>query len=199
MEFKTIDLDASADLFELEKAKDIKIDGKPSATEWKKTHLATDFYSYVKKGRYYENVRVDDQPRFRIGIDDKYVYGLLTFTGFKNAEEDVAKLYIAKSIDDTPKEVAFSRITGKMLGEKVEGADFDFDNSKENCEFRIPREYFGIEGKETKLFCANFTRTITTTVKVRDNEEKVTETHFWRGNTYSDKNPLVYAKFTIPQ
>ncbi|MFA4986712.1 MAG: hypothetical protein WC712_09030 [Candidatus Brocadiia bacterium] len=199
-EFRKVDLESSADLLEIPKDPKITVDAKASASEWDKAPLITDFYLYVKRQQYFENVRCEDQPRFRLSADAKYVYCLFTFKG-GGPTADKATAYIAPSVDAEPVWVSIERMKGKVEASKssIEGIEVKMGSTKETIECKIPREFLGLESAELKGLYANFTRETTTTAKDPKTGKpvSVTETAYWRGNSISVKNPVVFAFFTF--
>ena len=202
MVFKTVDMGKSAGICELPRAKSIRIDAKADRAEWGKSYLASDFYAYVKKGRYYENVPALVQSRFRVTCDDENLYCLLNFQTVVPASADVATIYVARtSVDPKPVAVSFDRISGEVTCEKgTEGVEIKTDAQKRLIECRIPRKLLGIadvtdeKGKKVKLKSChmNFARTVTS-------DKKKKSVTYWRGNRYSVLNPIVYGQFKIAE
>ncbi|MCU0726632.1 MAG: hypothetical protein MUE73_12735 [Planctomycetes bacterium] len=191
MVFKTLDLGASADEFELPRLPTIKVDGAAGSAEWKKALLVSDFYTYEQNGRYFENVRASDQPRYRLAFDDNFLYAL--FSVRKGAAgEDTATLLVAKDPDSAPVALSFNLRTGEPKGDIDTGEIFGkLSTSKESFEVRIPRKLLGLDGPETTGFFVNFTRTADMP-DARGNPARVTS--YWRGNRFSERNPVVYAR-----
>ena len=186
--FKTVDLESAAGAHRLENKSQIQVDGDINREEWGDAYLCTGFFEYIKKGRYFENRKAEHQPRFRVSASEKYLYGMLGFVGGKDAEKDVATLYVASSSDAEPVKVQFDRIRGNVECEgdasRIKIAKSE-QSRGEVLECRIPRDMLGIE--DTDEFYVNFSRSVR-----KNGEEQVS---YWRGNKFSVTNPVVYDKF----
>lgn len=188
--FKSVDLESAADLIALPRAKGIKIDGQAQAAEWGSAAVCTDFYTYGAAGRggYAENRKAEAQVRVRLLADAESLYCLVNFQGGGGAQGDEVTLYVARSSSDAPVAVTFDRLTGKVAcaGAPVESAA---SPDKTAIECRIPRDAIGV--KSGNAFCANFTRTL-----AAGQSKTVT---YWRGNSYSVRDPIVYGQFRIAE
>jgi len=190
-EFKSVDLESAADLIALPRAKGITIDGQPQDAEWLNAAICTDFYTYGSGGgRYTENRKSEAQARVRMLSDESNLYCLLNFQGGADAQADEAVMYIAPTSTDTPVAVTFNRLTGKVSVAK-EGVAIEAVASpdKSAIECRIPLDLLGANG--AKAFRANFTRTLTS-----GQSKTVT---YWRGNSFSVLDPIVYGQFRIAE
>jgi len=187
MEFKTIDLGEAADVQALATSKEVAVDGEASRTEWGDAVLCADFHEYVKAGRYFENRPAADQGRFRITTDGESLCCLLGFQGGDDADADIATLYVADSPDATPRAIRIDRIAGSADG--APGVEVKPCANDRMLEVRIPLESLGLQPGQS--FLANWTRT------VREGGRETVS--YWRGNTYSVENPMVYVRFAPEQ
>ncbi len=188
MEFKTVDLTAAAATHRLAARSRVTVDGQAKRNEWGKALICSDFYDYVKAGKYFVNQRAADQSRFRVMADRNYVYCLLGFLGGEDAEADVATIYASGGPDATPVSIKIDRLSGKAESAAgTKGVIIKKVRKSQMLECRIPRKLLGIaEGNE---FYLNFTRTIR-----RKGKEKMS---YWRGNKLSLTNPMIYDRFIL--
>ena len=191
-QFKAVDLASAAALCPLPPAPAMTIDGRGDRAEWGQAPLCTDFYVYKKKGNYYENERVQSQARFRVAMDAENVYGLLQFVGGEDATADVGTVYISSGTDAPPLAFTFDRIAGTLSSEHAtEGIEHAVSPDKTTVECKIPRALLRPEDEERDPvgYYMNFTRTATV-----GGTQYVT---YWRGNSRSVSDPIVYGYFTI--
>lgn len=191
MTFRTLDLDAAADISSIPKAEGITVDGRATPQEWGKSFICTNFYAYRRVGRYMENVAAPEQTRMRMSYDENYIYFLTAFQGANDAQADSFSIYIAPTSDDDPNVVTIDRPTGRITGAEdvIQGATAAVGPDRSYVEGRLSRESLGI--KEVNSFLMNFTRTIT-----RENKR---ETTYWRGNDASVNQPIVYGQFIFEE
>ncbi len=190
MVFKTVDLGKAASICDVPKAAKVAVDGNASSTEWGKSFLATGFYSYVKKGRFFVNVPAADQSLFRVTADKDNLYLYLGFQGGAGATSDVASFYLAPTVDATPVKFSVDRLTGKVACSKgTAGVECKVGAGKTAVELKIPRKLAGVAG--SKGFYANFTRTLT-----KADKKLVT---YWRGNKHSADKPVEFAHFKVAE
>ena len=186
--FKTVDLDSAAALFPLAKGDRIRVDGAATEEEWGDAHLCTDFHAYGRSQGYLGNLPAGDQARFRAMCDEDNLYLLLGFLGGEGAEADQASVHVANATHAKPVVVTFDRRTGAASCDSgTRGIECLSNPERSMLECKIPRELVGI--KESDSFHINFTRTVT-----RRGKKEVT---YWRGNSYSVMDPIVYGQFTI--
>jgi hypothetical protein len=189
--FKTVDLDQAAGVSELPKAAGIKVDGNADQAEWASSALCTGLCEYKKKGGYQENVPAADEGRLRLACDKDNLYCLFQLAGAAGATADEATLYVAPTTDDKPVAVIFDRLSGKVTCDKgAEGVECKVSADKSAMECRIPRALVGL--KDAKTFCANFTRTVT-------GADKKKTVSYWRGNSFSLLDPIVYDQFKLAE
>lgn len=187
--FKSVDLESAADIIALPRAKGIAIDGQAQADEWGNAAVCTDFYTYgAAKGGFAENRKADAQLRARLLADDSYLYCLLNFQG-GGAQRDEATLYVAPASSDAPVAITFDRLTGKVSGPGGASIESALAPDKSAIECRIPLATVGVAGK--KSFRANFTRAMSA-----GQNSLVT---YWRGNSYSVRDPIVYGQFRMAE
>jgi hypothetical protein len=189
--FKTVDLDTAAGVIEIPKGLAVKVDGAGDEAEWGKTPVCTDFYTYGKKGQYQENLPCQDQARFRVNADADNLYCLLQFAGGAGATGDEAKLYVSPGADTKPVAVIFDRLAAKASCDKgADGIEVKASADKTTLEVKVPRELLGIKG--AKSFYLNFTRRVTGA----DGKQTVS---YWRGNSASLQEPIVYGQFRLAE
>ena len=202
--FKTVDLDSAASICAMPKAAKVSVDGKAEEKEWKDAYLCSSFYEYKRTGPYYENRPAKHQTRVRVAADANYLYCLFMMqsdTQAKQVKSDCAEIFVAPNSNATPVKITIDRISGKVevkkppkedkakadkAKKKTENVEVKVDKDKGVIECRIPRALAEID--KTQSFYANFTRTTTT-----GNKEVVS---YWRGNSYSTMDPIVYGVFT---
>ena len=161
----------------------VKIDGDVSATEWKNALLCSSMYLYKPKFSVLvkENVKSDVQTRFRfIHKNDK----LLCLVDFMTpTKKDVAKIFLAKDTESLPvvieadlqkQEAVVSGKGSKTIKAGVRGS---------KMELEIPLDM--VDLKNAQSFYVNMTR---------DYNNKTT---YWRGNSKSVLEPMVYEKFAL--
>jgi len=190
--FKTVDLASAAGVCALPPAGAMSVDGRADRQEWAGSALCTDFYVYTKKGNYYENERVESQARFRVMMDAENVYALLQFQGGEQATADVGTIYISSDTDAPPAAFSFDRVSGALSSEHgTEGVKWVVSPDKTLIECKIPQALLRPEGQERDPagYYMNFTRTATI-----GGTQHVT---YWRGNSRSVSDPIVYGYFTI--
>ncbi len=190
-EFKSVELENAADIVAVSRANEIKIDGQAQPAEWGNAALCTDFYTYSSgRGGFAENRKADAQVRVRMLSDESNLYCLVNFQGGANAQADEALMYVAPTSSDAPVAITFDRLSGKVScarpGVAIEAAA---SPDKSAIECRIPRGLLG--GQGAKAFCANFTRTLTT-----GQAKTVT---YWRGNSYSVRDPIIFGQFRLAE
>jgi len=188
--FKSVNLNSAAGVCGLPKATAIAIDGAADANEWRNAFLCSDFYEYQRAGPYYENRPARQQTRVRVTADADHLYCLFTMQGGNAAQSDRAAIFVAPASDAKPVKVTIDRMSGSVECEKGrEGIEVRSDANSAAMECKIPRKLLGIENVPT--FYGNFTRTLTANGK-----ETVS---FWRGNTYSELDPIVYGVFALAE
>jgi len=190
--FKTVDLDSAAAVCPLPPAPAITVDGRADRAEWGQSALCTDFYVYKKKGSYFENEVVEAQARFRVAMDAQNIYGLLQFQGGEQATADVGTVYVSTGTDTLPLAFHFDRVSGRISSQhSTEGIEYSLSPDKTAIECKIPRALLRPAGQERDPagYYMNFTRTATI-----GGNEYVT---YWRGNSRSVSDPIVYGYFTI--
>ena len=186
--FKTVDIDAAVGAYDLPVVDDIIIDGRGGRNEWRSSVLCSDFYNYVRSGRYFENRPAREQSRFRLACDQDNLYVLFNAQGGARAKSDRMTLYVASATDATPVAVSVDRISGRVSGIDDPGAvEVKTSDRKNAVEVRIPRALLGIGGVDS--FYANVTRTLRL-----GGDELVS---YWRGNKFSVMDPIVYGQFKI--
>ena len=189
--FKTMDLDSAAGVVELPKGAAVKVDGNAEEAEWGKAPLCTDLYTYGKKGKYEENTPCQDQPRFRLNADGENLYCLLQFAGGAGAKADEATLYISPNAETKPVAVTIDRLAAKASCDKgADGIEVKPGADKATLECKIPLSILGLKGSKT--FHANFTRALTGA----DDKKTVA---YWRGNSMSFQEPIVYGQFKLAE
>ena len=186
--FKTVDIDAAVGAYDLPVVDDIIVDGRGGRNEWRSSVLCSDFYNYVKSGKYFENRPARDQSRCRLACDQDNLYVLFNAQGGARAKSDQMTLYVASATDATPVTVSVDRISGQVSGIDDPGSvEVKTSDKKNAVEVRIPRALLGIGGVDN--FYANVTRTLRV-----GGDELVS---YWRGNKFSVMDPIVYGQFKI--
>lgn len=204
--FKTVDINEAAGLADVpKKSASLKVDGKVSSTEWKKGLACTSFTEYKKgTGRqaYMENYPASQQTGLRFYHDDKNLYCMIDFQKESDkGKEDIVKILVAKDPDSTPQTVTVN-LQKKEAKSSVnsEGIEMEVDSKGTKVELMLPFKCLGIdfgeekkEGddkdknkeKAPKVFCVNLTR------------EHNGVTTYWKGNSASVNDPVVYANFVM--
>ncbi len=206
--FKTVDINEAAGLVDVpKKPSSLKVDGKVSSSEWRKGLVCTSFYEYKKTGGrrgYNENFPASQQTRFRFYHDDSNLYCTIDFQKKSGGgKEDIAKIYVAKDPDGTPQTVTVN-LQKKEAKSSVnsEGIEMKVDSKETKVELKLPFKSLGIDFSEKgkdgddkdkdkkkeeapKVFCVNLTR------------EYNGVTTYWKGNSSSVDNPVVYANFVM--
>ncbi|MFH0964235.1 MAG: hypothetical protein V2A58_09515 [Planctomycetota bacterium] len=187
---KALDVENAADVCDLPKAAGVRIDGKADGDEWRSAYLCAAFHDYVARGNYHENRDAREQSRFRVSVDDQFLYCLLGFQTDGAPSLDETGVYVAASPDERPVVVWFERVTGRVACERgTDGIEVKSNPAGNLVECRIPRRLLGI--MDAKTFYLNFTRTVRS-----GNQETVS---YWRGNKYSVLDPIVYGQFKIAE
>jgi hypothetical protein len=185
------DLENAADVIALPRAEGIVVDGILEPKEWSRSSISSDFYTYgVYAGSSYaRNRKADAQTRVRMLSDENDLYCLVSFQGGEDATADRLTMYAASADADKPIAVIFDRISGQVSLETTGGVPIEAHENAEKTaiECRIPHERLRTKGKKT--IRANFARTLI-------NGSSKTES-FWRGNTQSVRDPIVFGSFQI--
>jgi hypothetical protein len=187
--FKSVDLNEACATHALKPAGAIAVDGKATRQEWAGAILCTDFYEYVKKGRYFENHPLNEPTRFRLAADEQRLYCLFGAQGGDDAEADLATLYLAGDTDRTPAKLT---VDLRDATARLEGMDATVEcrrAGRDMIECSVPLSALKL-GPENLVY-ANFTRTL--------RGGKTPRIAYWRGNRYSVENPVVYDKFRLPR
>ena len=176
----------------------LKVDGKVKSSEWRKAYLCTAFYEYKKARRYMENYPASQQTRVRFCHDGDNLYCMVDFQKKKKGStEDVVKLYISKDQDSKPQIVSVDMQKGKVTCPAgSEGIEAKPDPVGTKIEFKLPLALFGIKepednkdkkekDKSPKTCCVNLSR------------ECGGVTTYWRGNSASVEDPVVFATFVL--
>lgn len=183
MEFKTVQLEEACANLQAAGDATVTVDGRFTRQEWRGSVLATDFYEYVKAGRYFENKHCAEQARFRVNADQDYVNCLLAFQGGDGARKDVATIYVASALDQEPKVIEIDRVSGTAPA----GVEVKKGQEGQVLECRIPRKLLGVEGSEA--FYLNLTRT--------QEGPKGKQVSYWRGNQHCLLDPMTYARIQV--
>jgi len=183
MEFKTVDIgDAAAEMPVPPKAPSLKIDGNAEQAEWENALLCTSLYEYKQDKGYNANCNSEVQTRFRFTHDGTNLYGMIDFqTAGKTT--DTAKIFVSKDNDSAPVVVIVNPRDGKAFIEGNDAVQFNCKVGNTKMEIEMPLEKLGV--KEQKSFCVNMTR-----------EQDGVQT-FWRGNSISVSDPVVYGIFIL--
>jgi hypothetical protein len=192
--FKTIDLASAAAACALPPSRGIAVDGGGSEAEWGNSCLATDFYLYTKQNGFFGNKRVESQARFRIAMDEQSLYCLMQFMGGEQATSDVGTVHVATDPEGKPMQFNFDRISGRLSSDQpTEGIAYVVSPDRTMIECRIPRALLqpAGAGQPAPGYFVNFTRTATV-----NGQQFVT---YWRGNTHSVNDPIVYGYFTLAE
>ena len=190
--FKTVDATSAADLCVLQPAKAVQVDGRADAAEWEHSVLCSDFYVHKKVGSFFENVRADAQARCRLAMDADSLYALLQFQGGEAAVSDVGTIYLASDPDAAPVAFSFDRVSGRMSSEQnAQGVQYAVSPDKTLIECKIPRALLRQAGQaqDPPGYYVNLTRTTSMA-----GQKQVA---YWRGNSFSVLNPIVYGYVTI--
>ena len=191
--FKTVALDSAAELVSVPKAGNITIDGVGKKEEWQEgVVISNEFYHYTKRGKYFENIPVplQNRPRYRVLMDNDYMYCLFFFQKDAGASADKACVYVAASSDATPVKISFDRASGKAeCAGGITGIESEVHPDKAIIECKIPRKLLGIA--YTNHFYANFTR------ETGSGNKK--EVAWWKANKYSEMDPITYAHLKIAE
>jgi hypothetical protein len=188
MVFKTVDLESAAALHSLPISSAISINGTATEAEWKNAVICSDFYEYEKKGSYFENKRIEKQPRFRVAADKDNIYCMLNFPADAKADSTVS-IFVAADHNSKPAEIKIDKTTGNVTAD-TGTSDIVVKKSSTGTtlECKLPRSSVNIE--PGKPFLMNFA--------IADNGSGNNKVAYWRGNKLSLKNPLVYDSFILP-
>ena len=173
MVFKTVDIDEAADVQALPSAPEsVSVDGAVTREEWEQSLLCSNFYSYDKKGKYYFSTILKNQPRIRMMADKTHLY-----VSAKIEKDETLELMLSPNRETAPSSVRI-----KASEEKIEGASGASmkNTDKDGAEIKIPLADLGI--KDSSSFFAN----------VVVSKDKTAS--YWRGNSFSFKNPLVFVE-----
>jgi hypothetical protein len=182
MEFKTVDVgDAVAEMAVPAKAPTLKIDGNVEQAEWENALLCTSLYEYKKEKDFNANCNSNIQTRFRFSRDDNNLYSMIDFQ--TAGKKDSAKIYISKDSDTAPIVVVANPHEGKAFIEGKDDVQFNCKVADTKMEIEMPLEKLNVKGQKT--FCVNMTR-----------EQDDVQT-YWRGNSISVSDPVVYAIFVV--
>jgi len=172
MVFKTLDIEEAADIQKLPEAPNLTIDGVIKKEEWQNSILLSNFYNYEKKGKYFFSTILKNQPRIRLMADKTNLY-----ISAKLEEGQNMELLITDKRDDKPK--VFSIDLNKA---KIEGSqNAVVKSSTDGAEIKIPLSSIGIKDDS---FLLNLV------------VKKENQISYWRGNSFSFQDPLVFAEFT---
>jgi hypothetical protein len=185
------------DMYRLQQAPTITIDGRATAEEWGTAAVCSDFRAMVLAGPYGGPPRSDsisstprDPSRVRVCGDNANVYACCTFMGGVGALTDSMAFYFSPTITGTPVRVAVSGKDGGVSSSQgTAGILSQRDSANCAIELKIPRTLVGIGGASS--FCLNVVRRVAYTAK--------TENSYWRGNGVSYANPIVFAQMVLPQ
>ncbi len=172
----------------------IEIDGNVSAAEWKNSLLCTSFYankpvpmSLILLNRNKEDYILDQkaksaiQTRFRFAYKEDRLFCLVDF--LTKSQRDIAKIYLAKDRDSSPviitadlqgKEAVVSGRNEKAIRALARGS---------KMELEIPLDVLDL--KNIRTLYLNMAR------------DYSNETTFWRGNSKSYIEPMVYEKLQL--
>jgi len=189
MEFKTVDLGAAADVFELPRVAPIALDGKGDSAEWAKALLCQDFHAYAKTGQYFTNSPARNGTRVRMAADESNLYLLFSLQGGAKASSDVLRIYMAPTTREKPVVIGFDRVTRQAAG-APSGVEFKVGEEGATVECKIPRAALGLG--DANAFHANFTRAVQT-------PGAQPETSYWRGNKFSESDPIIYGVFRMTE
>jgi len=191
--FKTVDLDSAAGMTRIPRAGRIAVDGIGKKEEWGKALVINrEFYNYVKRGKYYVNAAVPlrRRPLYRVLMDDDYLYYLFTLKGSADASADKACVYAAATSEGKAVKISFDRVSGKVECSKgTAGVVWKMNDDKSLIECKIPLKLLGVTSKNG--FYANFTRETGTGGGKR--------VDYWKANTYSEMDPIVYGHLKIAE
>ena len=161
----------------------IVADGDVSAAEWKDALLCTSMYLYKPKYmiQFKENVKSDVQTRFRFTHEDNKLYCLVDFLTPSN--NDIAKLYFAKDHNSQPIIITADLQQQKAIVSGKENKEIKVGVKENKMELELPLDMVALQNQ--KAFYMNMTR---------DYDNKTT---YWRGNSKSILEPVVYEKFEL--
>lgn len=161
----------------------IKIDGNVSAAEWKDALLCTSLYLYkpVTMIQLKENVKSDVQTRFRFIHKDDKLFCLVDFIA--PSKKDVAKIFLAKDRNSAPVVITADLQEQRAVASGRDSKAINACVKGSKMELEIPLDAVNL--KDLKTLYVNMTR---------DYENKTT---YWRGNSKSILEPMVYEKFAL--
>lgn len=191
MEFKTVDLNAAASVHRIETPVHVKVDGSATKEEWQSALLATDFYEYVKSGRYYQNQPCrEEQCRFRVTADQRNVYVLMAFRGGKEARQDIGTILLAGADDQKPEKIEIDRVSGQVVNASIDKTRIAVRRAGTDqtmLECAVPLDALNLQ--DNRSLYVNFTRTLQ-----GEGDPRVS---YWRGNQFSLDDPIVYEKLIL--
>ncbi len=180
--FKTVDIDeALARMTVPAVAAPPKVDGEATKAEWENSLLCTSLYEYKKAGGYLANCNSEVQTRFRFIHDNQSLFCLVDFQA--KGKSDIARIYVAKDHESKPVVVLANLQEGTASLEGRDGPEIDAKVSGTKMEIRLPFDVLDIKGRRS--FYANACR------------EQDATTTYWRGNSASVEDPVVYANFLL--
>lgn len=172
----------------------IEIDGNASAAEWENSLLCTSFYinetkpmSLILFDKSREDYLLDErtksaiQTRFRFAYGEDRLFCLVDF--LSQSQKDIAKIFLAKDRNSAP-----VIITADLQGQKaiVSGRNERAIRGLARgtkMELEIPLDILDLNNSKTLYL--NMAR------------DYSHETSFWRGNSKSYVEPMVYEKFKL--
>jgi len=194
--FKTVKIDEALALLDVpKKPRNLKVDGKVGSSEWRKALLCSNFYEYKKSGRYMQNFPASQQTRFRFYHEKGDLY---ICADFQSKCKDVAKIYISKDQDSEPKEVVVDIGEKKATFDgKEEGIELKVDSRGTKMEIKLPVPFLAEEKNDDKNKDKDKDKDKKKTLCVNVVRECGGVTTYWRGNSSSYKDPVVFANFVM--
>jgi len=174
MVFKTLDIEEAADIQKLPEAQKLTIDGTIKKEEWENSILLSNFYNYEKKGKYFFSTILKNQPRIRLMADKTNLYIAAKLEEGQNNIE----LLITNKRDEKAKTLNIDLLKGKVEG--IQGAIVK--SSIDGSEIKIPLT--SLLGMKNNSFFINMII------------KKENQISYWRGNSFSFQDPLVFAELT---
>ena len=161
----------------------IEVDGNVSASEWKDALLCTSMYLYKPKSmiQHKENVKSDVQTRFRFTHEEDKLFCLVDF--LTPSKSDIAKLYFARDRDSIPTVITADLQQQKAVVSGREDEAIRVAVKENKMELELPLDM--VDLKDMNTFYMNMSR---------DYDNKTT---YWRGNSRSILEPMVYEKIEL--
>jgi|GEM_PF-624541 len=187
-----------------------KMDGKALPEKWGNSAVVKDFWAF-KQGSYDGKQKLaglapyspSAQTRIRLVGDRDNVFLLAHL--YSGGKDDTLKIYVAPEIESKPTVITLDPASSKIVSEppvaglKCVKSEAESAPGVAAYEIQIPRKALGIDKKN--WFFMNFSRTTPgsppSPPEKNDLTDYAVEPSFWRGNSLSVEDPVVYGKMVL--